>query len=247
MKRERRRQARIPIEVPVECRGLRTANVYQAKSVDVCEGGMAVQFTGKGVHENPLRFTFHLPGSVHTFQVEGEVAWQTDRFLAGIRFKAVSDEQSALLQEFLNTQIPDLQDDPPIICHLSDLSLGACYLETTSPFPVGTRVDLSLKGMKAAGVVRVMHPDRGMGVEFIRATDEHRENVRKMIDTLRENGEKSPALEVQPGGMGANDLADSFLVEDADALLDLFRTKSGVPIESFLNEMRQQRELAGAK
>jgi DNA-binding response OmpR family regulator len=247
MKRERRRQARIPIEVPVECRGLRTATLYQAKSVDVCEGGMAIQFSDRKVTETPLRFTMHLPGSVLPFQVEGEIAWQTQRFLTGVRFKELSEDQSEMLQEFLNTQIPDLQDDPPIACQLSDLSLGACYLETSSPFPVGTRVDLSLKGMKAAGVVRVMHPDRGMGIEFIRATEEHRENVRRMIDTLRANGEKSPTLEVQPGGPGANDLADSLLVEDEDPLLDLFRTKSSVPLESFLNEMRQQRELAGAK
>src|ERR1700691_6232350 len=56
---------------------------------------------------------------------------------------------------------------------LTDISAGACYLETAAPFPVDTPVVLSIRALNTEclieGVVRAAHPQTGMGVEFERA------------------------------------------------------------------------------
>ena len=64
-------------------------------------------------------------------------------------------------------------------------------LEISSPFPASSRVTLSMKAgaveVRAQGVVRVMHPDKGMGVEFTQTTPEHRAAVEKFLGVLTEN------------------------------------------------------------
>src|SRR5271157_2992059 len=163
MKRERRRQVRVAVQVPVECRGLRSSNLYRARTIDLCEGGMAIQFADRFVSENPLRFTLELPGMSEKLEVEGQVAWEGAGAQAGVRFRGMAEDQIFDLRRWLNRQLPaPEQDDPPINCRLSDLSLGGCYLETDSPFPAGTRVILSIRTahlhLHAEGAVRVMHP-----------------------------------------------------------------------------------------
>src|ERR1700733_15358079 len=59
MKSERRLQLRVPVEVPVLCVG---AGQHHAKTVDLCEGGMAIQFKGRVKKETSLRFSLDLPG-----------------------------------------------------------------------------------------------------------------------------------------------------------------------------------------
>ncbi|MGB9075026.1 MAG: PilZ domain-containing protein [Terriglobales bacterium] len=256
MKRERRRQVRIAVQLPVECRGLRSSNLYRARTIDLCEGGMAIQFADRFVNENPLRFTLELPGMAEKLEVEGEVAWGGSSLQAGVRFRGLAEDQIFDLRRWLNRQLPEPeQDDPPINCRLSDLSLGGCYLETDSPFPAGTRVILSMRTgdlhLHAEGAVRVMHPEFGMGVEFSQSTASQCEHVRRMIDTLRANGENSAELQVEPDGMEPlleNQAAPAWpAAEVEDSLVQLFRHKSQAPVELFLAEMRQQRQMGGLK
>jgi len=95
------------------------------------------------------------------------------------------------------------QDDPPAPCKLTDLSLGGCYLETGSPFPLRTRIILSMQvagqPLRAEAVVLVMHPDLGMGVEFTQATDQQRDHVEKFIHALT-NRQRCPPRD--SGGTG---------------------------------------------
>jgi hypothetical protein len=53
---------------------------------------------------------------------------------------------------------------------LSDISLSGCYFETITPEPVGTPVEVMFQAAGASvrlpGVVRVVHPSMGMGIEF---------------------------------------------------------------------------------
>jgi DNA-binding response OmpR family regulator len=269
MKRERRLQMRVPVEVPVECRG---AGSYKAKTIDLCEGGMAIQFSGRAARENSLRFTLELPGMSQKLEIDGELAWGGHGNQAGVRFKDASDEQRCALRQWLASHLPEPEpDDPPVNCRLTDLSLGACYLTTGSPFPRGTRVVLSIKTadleVHAEGIVLVAHPEFGMGVEFLQTTSEQRDHVHRMITTLRANGDKSPELQVEPEGLetplpdnglntfqifasqasanearGNNDAASS-----EDALVDLFRHKFQEPVENFLQQMREQRQSAAAQ
>jgi CheY-like chemotaxis protein len=248
MKRERRRQLRVPVQIPVECRAFGSAIQYKASTLDICEGGMAIQFPGAIPKENTLRFSLDLPGMDRKFEIEGELAWEGHGAQAGVRFKAISEEQLQTLRQWLNGQLPEPEpDDPPVGCTLTDLSLGGCYLKTISPFPKGTRVILSIKtahlSLRAGGVVRISHPEFGMGVEFLRATTQQHDQVHQLIETLRATGEKSPELLVEPEGMESSlPVEGSIPLATEDALLDLFRHKSQIPLHSFLEQMREQRQ-----
>jgi len=100
--------------------------------------------------------------------------------------------------------------------------------------------------LRVEGVVRVMHPDIGMGVEFTQRTSEQRNHVEKFIQALMNAGETLPELMVEPEGLEAettllskgSGLAPS---EGEDPLLDLFLQKASLPSELFLNELRKQR------
>jgi len=252
MKRERRRQLRVAVQIPVECRPFGSGVIFKATTVDLCEGGMAIQFPGPLPKENSLRFVLDLPGMKLKFEVEGELAWGGHRAQAGVRFKAISDEQLQILRQWLNSQLPEPEpDDPPVSCTLTDLSLGGCYLKTISPFPQGTRVILATKSadleLRAGGLVRVSHPEFGMGVEFLQSTTQQHDQVHQLIETLRANGEKSPELLVEPEGLERGSPKDTpaLLPATDDALLDLFRHKTQIPLDSFLEQMREQRQLSG--
>jgi hypothetical protein len=175
------------------------------------------------------------------------LAWEGHGAQAGVRFKGISEEQLQTLRQWLNGQLPEPEpDDPPVGCTLTDLSLGGCYLKTISPFPQGTRVILSMKtanhALRAGGVVRISHPEFGMGVEFLRATTQQHHQVHQLIETLRATGEKSPELLVEPEGMEASlPVEASAPLATDDALLDLFRHKSQIPLDAFLEQMREQR------
>jgi len=256
MKRERRVKMRVPVEIPVECSG---KGQYTAKTIDLCEGGMALQFSGRVAKESSLRFSLELPGLKQKLEIAGELAWEGHGRQAGVRFKDATDEQRNLLRQWLNSHLPEPeQDDPPVSCHLTDLSLGGCYLTTSSPFPRGTRVILKIKTadfeVRAGGVVLVAHSEFGMGVEFLQTTTEQRDQVLRMITTLRENGDKSPELQVEPDAleMPLDDGLATFQASTTegsgseDALVDLFRQQFQAPVESFLEQMREQRHSTSA-
>jgi len=253
MKRERRLQMRVAVQIPVECYG---SGRYKAKTLDLCEGGMAIQFTGRVAKESPLRFSLDLPGMDGKLELHGELAWEGNGDHAGVRFKDATDEDRSILRQWLNSQLPEPeQDDPPVNCRLTDLSLGGGYLTTNSPFPRGTRVILSIKTsdleVRAGGVVLVAHPEFGMGVEFLQTTTDQRDQVLRMITTLRAQRDKSPELQVEPDGLETSlpgdgvEMFQSSATEvpgNEDALVDLFRHKFQVPVETFLQEMREQRQ-----
>jgi hypothetical protein len=253
MKRERRLQLRVEVQIPVECIG---SGRYSAKTLDLCEGGMAVQFSGRVNKENSLHFSLELPGVNQKLEIDGELAWEGYQNRAGVRFTNTTDEQRNLLRQWLNSQLPEPeQDDPPVNCRLTDLSVGGCYLTTSSPFPRRTRVILKIKTgdleIRAGGIVLVAHPEFGMGVEFLQTTAEQRYQVLRMITTLRANGDKSPQLQVEPDGLEtsfSNESVDTFqssAVEVSgteDTLVDLFRNQFQVPVETFLEQMREQRQ-----
>ena len=247
MKRERRLQLRVAVQVPVECNG---SNQYRAKTLDLCEGGMAIQFSGRMVKESPLRFSLELPGLDRKLEICGEVAWGGNGNQAGVRFKDVNEEQRSALRQWLNSQLPEPeQDDPPVVCSLTDLSLGGCYLKTSSPFPIKTRVVLSTTmsdlEIRAGGIVRVAHPEFGMGVEFIQATSEQRDQVQQIVEHLRSNHRRAVELQVAPEGLDVSsadlETPGQALPSD-DALVGLFRHQSQVPVEIFLQHMEEQRQ-----
>jgi hypothetical protein len=186
--------------------------------------------------------------------VQAEFAWEGSGTQVGLRFKDQSPAVVRQLREWLGRNSPEVEkDDPPVRCQLIDLSLGGCYLEITSPFPVFTRVTLSMRAaeveLRAEGVVRVMHPDKGMGVEFTQSTPEHRALLEKFRTVLAKNRDLRPELLVEPEGLETETSQDSRIAaasSDEDALLAFFRKQAALPVDSFLAKLRKQRGLAAA-
>src|SRR5215468_9114456 len=213
MKRERRRNARVQIQVPVTIKNDRTGFLQTVPTSDISEGGMAVQFAKQQKDPGPWNVHFTLPGTSTAIDVVGEVAWHNPGGQIGIRFSNLEVDLSRELRQWLNHQSPESEkDDPPVRCKLTDLSLGACYLEIASPFPPRTRIVLSMSAggleLRVEGVVRVMHPEIGMGVEFTQGTTEQHSHVERFIQTLMKAGDVLPDLLVEPEGLESSPIAD---------------------------------------
>jgi len=250
MKRERRRNIRIPVQIEVAIKSPDASSLSKATTCDLSEGGMAVNIPKRSRGTGKWKLGFNLPDEEAAFHLAAEFAWEGTAAQAGLRFVDVSPEDARRLQNWIARNSPDAeQDDPPVRCHLTDLSMGGCYLELQSPFPISTRVTLSMRAatleLRVEGVVRVMHPDRGMGVEFTQTTSQHREGLEKFLAVLTENRDLKPELMVQPEGLEAETPANSATStvrrESGDPLLGLFLSKNTLAPEAFIDELVKQR------
>jgi len=253
MKRERRRNFRIPVRVSVTIKDMDSGNMLKVTTIDMSEGGMAVNIPKHSRPTGRRQVSFTLPGTDVSLELPAEFAWEGTSAQAGLRFIEVSPETIQQLQSWLKLNSPDTeQDDPPVRCQLTDLSLGGCYLDIGSPFPVTTRVTLSMRAagmeLRAEGVVRVMHPDQGMGVEFTQTTPEHRAALEKFLGVLTENRDLSPELLVQPEGLDLESALGSNheAADSDDPLLGLFRNQSALPAGAFRVQLHKQRGVAAA-
>jgi hypothetical protein len=104
--------------------------------------------------------------------------------------------------------------------------------------------------LRVEGVVRVMHPDQGMGVEFTQATPEQRAALEKFLGVLTENRALSPELLVEPEGLEPDSALASnregTATETDDPLIGLFRNQSELPASAFLAQLHKQRGVAAA-
>jgi hypothetical protein len=144
---------------------------------------------------------------------------------------------------------------------LTDVSAGACYLETANPFPPGTGVVMSFRipGIQCEleGTVRVSHPATGMGVEFTGEPAHDRwARTEEFIRCLRAScevprvlvGRKELRSSGQPlhkaqAGLQLADPSDKLYTEseDPDPLLQLVREGESLAPEQFLSDLRDQR------
>jgi len=248
MKSERRRNARVALQVPVVMRNLAGAHNMKVTTIDISEGGMAVSLPDRKRASGRWEIVFTLPGTKTSLELPAELAWEGGSTQAGLRFQQVPAETARQLREWLKQNSPDVeQDDPPIRCQLTDLSLGGCYLEISSPFPVSSRVTLSMRAagveVRVQGVVRVMHPDRGMGVEFTQSTPEDRAALEKFLEILTSNRGVLPEMLVEPEGLERDPVAaERAQGEYDDPLLHLFH-QGPVSPEAFHEELRKQRSV----
>jgi hypothetical protein len=244
MKRERRRHARIPIDLTVEV-GLDSRGTWRASTSDLGENGMALKIQSMKLPSSfPLKFS--LPGSSRVISCNGEVAWQGNQ-LAGIRFSDIAAESSDQLKQWIERQLLGAEaEEVTVGCKLTDLSLSACYLETESPFPVRTRLRLMMKVgelvLQIEGIVRVMHSGAGMGVEFTQQTKMQKIKVEEFIQALVNTEGAVPDLQVRPDSIDNSASSEWEIAPDStDPLLSLFLTKAEVDAESFQVELKRQR------
>jgi CheY-like chemotaxis protein len=255
MKKERRRNSRVAVNIPVEMSNRESGVRFKVNTTDLGEGGLAVSVPRRSKPRGRWALSFTLPGSKRALEVNAEFAWEGPGALVGLRFQDQTLEFSRQLQEWIGKNSPDVEkDDPPARCQLTDLSLGGCYLDISSPFPVSTRVTLAMRAagteLKVEGIVRVMHPEKGMGVEFSQTTAGHRVLLEKFLRLLTENRDVMPELMVDPEGLGT-ETADSTAPVSAtngeaeDTLLGLFRNQT-LSADSFHLELSKQRGLGAS-
>lgn len=252
LKRERRRSFRVPVQAAVSLHASDNSNI-EGILLDLSHGGMDVLAAQALSPSSLVHFSFELPEGATQVLGDAEIAWANPNGQTGLRFLDMTIEMREKLGEWLTAHsqeaLPE-EPDPVSHCKLTDLSLGGCYVETESPFPQASAVDLCLKatGMEihTTGVVRVMHPAHGMGVEFPSRTEEQRQSVGDFIEFLTRTPGTTPELEISPRSLlaDAEELNQKPASESEDPLLELVRTGGVLEEEEFLAQLHGQRNSA---
>ena len=248
MKRERRRCFRVALQVPVQLQ-LEDGTEKEGIILDLSEEGMDVLTADPICPSSRLHARFTLPEGVDRIELSGVVAWAHPNGQSGMRFGEISESLHNRFREFVDSHAPELPDEDPwqdAECRLTDLSLGACYIDTESPFPEHSVVKLRLTAndmeVSAEGTVQIMHPGAGMGIEFASRTTAQRNEVQSLLNLLTSFPGTLPKLTITPCALFA---PENFNDENANALddplLQLLRNHESFNQEEFLRELQQQR------
>jgi DNA-binding response OmpR family regulator len=257
LNRERRRSYRVAVQVPVE---LNLPDTRKAEGIllDLSETGMDVLTAEPQVPGALIHFRFELPDGALEIKAHGQVAWAKPNGQTGVHFLDLDESIKTQMQVWLQAAAAAHGAGPEETvphCKLTDLSLGGCYVETESPFPEHSLVDLCLKtdemSVHTEGMVRVAHPAHGMGVEFPSRTPEQRAQVGNLISFLRGCPESMLEMSVSPRALTA-DLSQFECAPEAagegaqdeeleDPLLELLLHATTMQQDDFLEELRRQR------
>jgi len=251
IKRERRTSFRVPVQLPVK---LRVQNGAEMEGIvlDLSEDGLDVLAAQALCPGATINARFTLPDQDAEIDVRGEVAWANPNGESGVRYTDLPANLGQTLREWVVANAAEIlpEDPEPVsVCRLSDLSLGGCYVETESPFPERSGIVLCLKAagleVQAEGLVRIMHPEFGMGIEFASGTAEQREQVGNFIGFLTSRPGTVPQLLITPKTLAVGNNSDYPQTKEAsepeDLLLDLLNRADSLSQEDFLRELRQQR------
>ena len=104
----------------------------------------------------------------------------------------VRDRRYAIRFPFAaDVELVDMESGARIEGVTSDISLGGCFVCTSKPLPIGTRmrIILSRKGqvVEALAAVRVLKPRIGMGIEFIDVEAPYHEVLARWIEQVRQS------------------------------------------------------------
>jgi CheY-like chemotaxis protein len=250
IKRERRGSFRVPVQIPVQLR-VQNGTEIEGILLDLSEDGMDVLAAQPTYPSAIVIANFTLPESNDEIEVRGEVAWANPNGQSGVRFVDMTENLRTSLQKWVLAhaqEVPPEEPEPVAHCKLTDLSAGGCYVETESPFPERSGIILCLKAedmeVQAEGMVRVMHPGYGMGIEFAARTTEQRLRVENFIGFLAGRPGTTPELLIIPRALSAHSEAGSGeqrADELDDALLDLLRNHESLAQDDFLQALRRQR------
>ena len=251
LKRERRQSFRVAVQAAISIR-TDDSNTLEGILLDLSNGGMDVLAAKPLPSAALVRFTFELPDTTTIIEGDAEVAWGNVNGQTGMRFLDMDPKVREQLGEWLTNHCHEaLPEEPDPVCHckLTDLSLGGCYVETQSPFPQSSAVDLCLRaaGMEihTEGLVRVMHPGHGMGIEFPARTEEQRKSVGDFIEFLTSRPGATPELESSPRALRASadelSLAPGPGADLDDPLLELLRSGDSLDEQDFLAQLHRQR------
>ena len=107
--RERRRYFRCPISIPVSIRR-GTMPEVRCYSVNISEGGMAVNMAAPLSPGEEVQVQFTLPDHKKPFLAESRICWRKTGHL-GVRFVSLPRERRAELQDWLSRKLEEMLPD----------------------------------------------------------------------------------------------------------------------------------------
>ncbi|MGB6249066.1 MAG: PilZ domain-containing protein [Terriglobales bacterium] len=251
LKRERRQSARVAVQAAISIH-VEDTHPIEGILLDLSTGGMDVLAAKPLPSATVVRVCCELPDGGAAIEAQAEVAWSSENGQVGLRFLDMDAQMREHLAEWVaarsHVALPE-ESEKVSQCKLTDLSLGGCYVQTESPFPQSSSVDLCLRAagleIHTEGLVRVMHPGHGMGIEFPAVTEEQRKSVGDFIEFLTGQPGTTPQLEISPRALVASAAALSQAgnseTDADDPLLELLRTGNPLEEEAFLEELHRQR------
>jgi hypothetical protein len=94
-------------------------------------------------------------------------------------------------------EVLELRSQTRVTGRCSDLSPGGCYVDTLSPFAVGSAVRVHIeresREFEAAAIVTYAHVSMGMGLAFTGIKREHQDILRSWIADLSSELPREPA------------------------------------------------------
>lgn len=120
----------------------------------------------------------------------GNVIYMDDRTLNDdSRGLSIRDRRFCIRYPFAaDVQVLDLESGSRTDGVTSDLSMGGIFVCTSKPLPSNTRVRITLtrkdQKVEALGMVRIVKPRIGMGIEFIDVEPLHHEMLTRWLEQL---------------------------------------------------------------
>jgi CheY-like chemotaxis protein len=241
---ERRSSFRVPVQVPVMLTSNGDETSVPGILLDLSEDGMDVLASQPLYCSAVVNARFILPDLLSDLQLPGEVVWANPNGESGIRFAEIPEDMRGTLRTWLAAharQTPPQEPAPRPDCKVTDLSIGGCYVETISPFPERTHLLMQLRAegneLETQGLVRVMHPSHGMGIEFIVENADHLKKNDVFIRSLT----SQPDLLAAPRALASVQVRPTPLSDMDDPLLDLLRNHESLTEEMFMEALQSQR------
>lgn len=254
IQQDRRTSFRIAIQVPLSFIFESGGDPVEGLLLDLSAEGMDLLAPQPLYSSARLGVRFSLPEFPFELNLRGEVQWANPNGESGVRFIGMPEKVRSALRHWLEDHRRDANSEGSTAirnCKLTDLSLGACYIETPSPFPERTLVTLTLRAadseLQAHGMVRVMHPSHGMGIAFAAHTPEARRETADFISFLGSQPGVEPELQVSPRsqeGAFQTDFPEAGDFEDA--LLELLHNHEAFSQEMFLEALQSQRKASSS-
>jgi hypothetical protein len=123
-------------------------------------------------------------------RIVGSVIYMDDRTSNGeSRGLAVRDRRYCIRYPFAaDVVVLDLESGQRTEGVTSDLSIGGIFVCTSKPLPSNTRIRITLtrkeQRVEALGMVRIVKPRIGMGIEFIDVDSPYDEVLARWVDQL---------------------------------------------------------------
>ena len=126
-------------------------------------------------------------------------------------------------------EVYELRSKARVAGRCSDLSIGGCYVDTLSPFALGSAVRIRMetdhREFEADAVVAYAHPQMGMGLRFTGIKREHEGVLRLWIAELGGEQPAEPAISKAEPEAGAIDAIENTRLVLNELITLLVRSK----------------------